>query len=151
MPAPTTREDTRMAEQGETARQMSVDEAIQGVGKLHGVIESRVDPYWTRHNIGLMAARHAAETAKSITTDALDALALRTLLDDLVRLRAEGEALREALEKYGQHKYECACATDADGDFRFWFGPGPDPIHCTCGFTAALAAPRAEDGTDAGA
>jgi hypothetical protein len=92
-----------MAEQGETARhgRMSVDEAIQRVGKLHGVIESRVDPYWTRHNIGLMAARHASVPVQPMQT-----------------------------------------ATSVSG-----LGPGPDPIHCTCGFTAALAAPRAEDGT----
>lgn len=52
------------------------------------------------------------------------------------RLAKENERLREALEKYGDHKYECSIRTYPDNP-------------CTCGFDSVLTGqPESEAGDE---
>jgi hypothetical protein len=139
MPAPTTREDTRMAEQGETARQIAercrcewgddemAPERPCGCGQHDARLYRDAVWHWD---------------GKHWTADCL----IIALTAELARLRAEGEALRGALETFGSHRNGCPAVSvlmSTADPYRFR-AAGPN---CTCGLGAALAAPRAEDGT----
>jgi hypothetical protein len=120
-----------MAEQGETARPVYEDElpempqAVFDALYAHSWVDGvRLYPSWS------LAFVEAAST----------------LTADLARLRTEGEALRGALETFGSHRNGCPAVSvlmSTADPYRFR-AAGPN---CTCGLGAALAAPRAEEGT----